>query len=113
MFWMDETGILADPADAGALSEVTLQNGTCVGVPAVLDCVPNLLFDKLDQFLHAPREDVMIVIAEGVGGYVTRDFSLTLSFGHPSPAGRGVWRGKHKDGFALGEDFTRVRAAEA
>ena len=63
MFGMDETGVLANPADAGALRKIAFQNGAGIGIPAVLYRTPDLLLDKLDEFLHPLREDIVIVIA--------------------------------------------------
>ena len=79
MFWIDEAGVLSDPADAGALGEVAFEDGTRVCVIAVLDRTGNLLLDEANKFRHSSGEDVVIVFAAGVGGNL--DFTLTL----PSP----------------------------
>ena len=47
---IDETGVFADPAQPGALSEVALENGTGIGVITVRDRVTDLLFDENDKF---------------------------------------------------------------
>ncbi len=65
---MDETGVFADPANACTLGKVTFEYGAGVGIPAVFYRTSNLLLDKLDEFLHAGGEDIMIVRAPGVGG---------------------------------------------
>ena len=105
MLRIDETGVLSDPADASTLGEIALKDRTRVCVPAVPYRTPELLFDKLNEFLHSGRQDVMIVIPPGVGG----DGSLTL----PSPGGRGVGCSQNKNGFTFWKDFARVGAAEA
>jgi len=101
---MDEAGVFADPADTGALGEITLKDGTRVCIPAVPYRTPNLLLDKLNEFFHPREEDVVVISAARVGG----DPALTPS---PSPRGRGVRRGKDQDGFTFGENLTRVGAA--
>ena len=68
MLWMNETGILADPADACPLSEITLEDGACIGIPAVYYGLANFLFDELNEFFHPVGKNVMIVIALSVGG---------------------------------------------
>jgi hypothetical protein len=69
--WVDETGVLADPAKARPLSEIPLKDRTGIGIPAVFDRASDLRFDKLNQFLHPRREDVVIVIAAGIGSNTT------------------------------------------
>ena len=68
VLWINETGILADPANARTLGEITLKDGACVAVPAVFYRTSDLLFDKLNEFLHPSGEDIMIVISPGIGG---------------------------------------------
>ncbi len=67
---MDEAGILADPADAGALGQVPFKAGARIGIPAILDRISDLLLDRLNEFLHPRGKDIVIVIAPGVGGNV-------------------------------------------
>ena len=111
MFGMDETGIFADPANPCALGEIAFKDGTGIRVPAIPYRTSNLLLDKLDKFFHASRKNIVIIVALGIGSNFACNFSLTLSFGHPSPAGRGVGRCQHKNGLALRHNFTRVGAA--
>lgn len=101
MLWMDETGVFANPAEAGTLGEITLKDRTAICVPAVLYRTSNLLFDKLNEFLHARWENIVIVVAQSVGG----DASLALLL-----SGEGVRGSQNENGFTLGKDFARVRA---
>src|SRR5688572_26614312 len=64
---IDKAGIFADPADAGALGEIPLEERTRVGIPAVLNRTPNLLFDKFNKGLHSRWQDVVIICAAGIG----------------------------------------------
>src|ERR1044072_7864435 len=104
MVWMEKKGILADPADACTLSEITFKDGTGIRIPAIPDWTSNLLLDKLNKFLHPCREDVMIVVAPGIGGDLT-----------PSPSPHGGWRrvrsGQYQNRFTFWQDCMRVRAA--
>ena len=52
---MDETGVPADPADARPLGEVALEDGTRVGVPAVLHRTPNLLLNLTVAYREQKR----------------------------------------------------------
>ena len=65
---MDEAGVLADPAEAGALGEVAFEEGAGIGVVAIRDGMSDLRFDELDEAGEARREDEVVVFAEGVGG---------------------------------------------
>ncbi len=102
---MDKASILADPTDASTLGEISFKDGTAVCIPTVLYRPPSLFLDKLNKFLHARGEDIMIVVAPGIGG----DFTLSL----PSPGGRGIRGGKNEYGFAFRKDFARVCSAGA
>jgi len=52
---VDEAGIFADPAEAGALGEVAFEQGAGVGVGAIRDGAPDLCFDELDEGLQRTR----------------------------------------------------------
>ena len=47
---INETGVLADPTQPGALGEVTLEDGAGIGVVTIRDRATNLLFDENDKF---------------------------------------------------------------
>ncbi len=68
---MDETGILTDPAEAGALSEITLQDRTGICVPPVQYRTADLFLYKLNQLFHSLGQDIMIIIALGVSSDLT------------------------------------------
>src|SRR5688500_7818695 len=95
LFWINETGVFADPPDAGALGEITFKDGTGIGVIAVPDRTSSLLLDKLNEFLHARGQNVMIVRTPGIGGNAR--FALTL----PALRWRGIRCSENQNGFAL------------
>src|SRR5215212_10306870 len=72
MFWVDKTGVFSDPANAGALCEITLKDGTGVCVATVPDWAANLLLNKLNEFFHPGREDIVIVLTQSIRGNSTR-----------------------------------------
>jgi hypothetical protein len=104
---MDEAGVFADPAEAGALGQVAFEERAGVGVVTVGDGMPDLRFDELDEALQARREDEVVVFAEGVGG----DTTLDLTPG-PSPGRRGekIWSAEDEDGLTFRQEQARVGA---
>src|SRR5262245_22081701 len=68
MFGMDETCVLANPANACALGKIAFQDGAGIGIPAVRNRTSDLLLDELDEFLQSHGEDVVVICVSGIGG---------------------------------------------
>ena len=61
MTQVDQAGVLANPAQAGALGELALQDGTGIRVPAVRDCTACLCFEKIYKFAEAVWQDFVVI----------------------------------------------------
>ena len=102
---VDEHGVFADPTQACALSEFAFKDGSRVCVITVGNWMADLFFDELDELLQAGRDDVVIIVAEGVGCNP-----------HPQPLSlweRGVGHCQYEDGFAFGKNLFWVCATDA
>ena len=120
LFGIDEECIFADPAETGALREITFKDRTGICVVAVLYWTPDLRLDELNEFFHPSWEDVVIVRALGVGCdmYLKfRRFDCTrLSARSAQREGRKWGRvrcSQHQNGFTFRQNLERVGAARA
>ncbi len=100
----DQAGVLADPAQPGALRQVALQQRACIGVPAVGNWAAHIGFDKIDQGAQARGQHFVVIVAPGVSRYPS------LFRGER----KGVWGvieySQYQDGAAFGQDLARVGA---
>ncbi len=78
MLWVDKTGILADPAEAGALVS-RLRMGPVSVYQRFFIGLPTCSSIKLNEFLHPRGKNIVIVITQSVGGDVS--LALPLSEG--------------------------------
>jgi hypothetical protein len=58
---VDEQGVLADPAQPGALRQVALEDGAGVGVGFPADGVGELPLNKFGQLGQAEGDEIMVV----------------------------------------------------
>lgn len=101
---MDKHGVFTDPAKTSALCQFTFEDGTRVGVITIGDRMPELFFDELHDLLQAWRDDIMIIITQGIG--CDLEFIILHSAFYIC-----IRQSQNEDGLAFGEDQLRVGAA--
>ena len=57
-----------DIAEACVLCKFAFEDGTCIGVITIGDGMTDLLFNEFHDLLQTWGDDIVVVIAEGVGG---------------------------------------------
>ena len=72
--------------------------------------MPNLFLDEFNDLSQAGRDDVVIVIAESIGG---NPHSIPHPWLHSLWERGMIWHCQHKDGFTFGQDLFWVGAADA
>ena len=71
---MHDEGVLADPANAGALSQLAFEDGDGVDAGSGVEWLVEFVADALDQVLEHVLDDDVVVLAPGVHGDAASGF---------------------------------------